>query len=45
MHSEGVVTCEIREHVGKLGITSKDGVPLGAVIMVVYYVVLFVLKL
>jgi predicted cation transporter len=34
---------------GKLGITSKEwaklGVPLGAVIMVVYYVVLFVLKL
>ncbi len=34
---------------GKLGITSKEwaklGVPLGAVIMVVYYIVLFVLKL
>ncbi len=34
---------------GKLGITSKEwaklGVPLGAVIMVVYFVVLFVLKL
>jgi len=34
---------------GKLGITSKEwaklGVPLGVVIMVVYYVVLFVLRL
>lgn len=34
---------------GKLGITSKEwaklGVPLGAVIMVVYYIVLFILKL